>query len=92
MSKKVIIEKNCVRTGRALFSYFVSLSGQLAPEENCPPVRIGIWVKVRVSFRVGGKQTTAPEENFPPVRVRFWLRVSFGVGGLFPSGAVALDF
>ena len=23
------------------------------PEENCPPVTVGVWVKVRVSFRVG---------------------------------------
>ena len=50
-------------------------------EENYLLVRIGVWVKVRVSFRVGGNQTIAPEENCAPVRVRGWLRVSFGVRG-----------
>ena len=27
------------------------VSGQLPPEENCPLVRIGVWVKIRVTFR-----------------------------------------
>ena len=49
--------------------------------DNCPLIRVGIWVKVRVSFRVGGNKTIGPEENRPPVRVRAWLRVSFGAGG-----------
>ena len=53
----------------------------MPPEENCPPVRIGVWVKVRVIFRIGGNQTFAPEEKSPLVRVSFWVRVSFGVGG-----------
>ena len=45
-------------------------------------VKIGVRVKVRASFRVGGNQTIAPEENSPPpVRVRVWVTVSFGVGG-----------
>ena len=55
------------------------VSGQLPPEENCPPVRAGFSVKVRVSFRVGGNQTIAPQINCTLVRVRVW--VSFGVGG-----------
>ena len=29
-------------------------------EENCPPVRVGVWVKVRVSFRVGGQPDNCP--------------------------------
>ena len=29
----------------------------IVPEENCPPVRIRVWVRVRNSFKVGG--------NFP---------------------------
>ena len=27
----------------------------IASEENCPPVRVRVWVKVRVSFRVEGE-------------------------------------
>ena len=50
-------------------------------EENCPPVTVGIWVKIRVSFRVGGNQTIVSEENWHLVRVRVWVMVSFGVGG-----------
>ena len=36
------------------------------PEENCPPVRVGVWVKVRVSFRVGGQPENCPREKLPP--------------------------
>ena len=67
------------------------VSGQLSPKENCPPVRVGVLVKVRVSFRVGGNQTIAPEENCLPASVRSWVRVSFGVGGQFSSGAIVLE-
>ena len=56
-------------------------------EENCPPVRVGVLVKVRVSFRVGGNQTIAPEENCPLVRVRILVRVSFGTAGKFSLGS-----
>ena len=59
----------------------------IAPEENCPPVRFAIWVKV--SFKVGGNQTTASEENSPPARVR--VRVSFGVRGQFSAGVIVLE-
>ena len=61
------------------------------------PVRVGVWVKARVSFRVGGggggNQAIAPEENSPRVRVRVWLRVSFrvGGGGQFSSGTIVLE-
>ena len=63
----------------------------MSPEENCTPVRIGIRVKVRVSFRVGSNQTIAPEENCPTVRVRVWLKVSFWVGGKFPRGQLSYN-
>ena len=36
---------------------------KIAPEENCLPVRVGVWVTVRISFRVGGNQTIALEEH-----------------------------
>ena len=44
----------------------IMVSGQLPPEENCPAVRIGVWVKVKVSFRVGGKPDNCPREKQPP--------------------------
>ena len=37
------------------------VSGQIPPEENCLPVRVGIWAKVRVSFRVGGQPENLPQ-------------------------------
>ena len=53
----------------------------IASEENCSPVRIGVWVKVKVSFRVGGQPNIFPRGKYPPSRVRVWVSVSFGVGG-----------
>ena len=41
----------------------IMVSGQLSPEENCPPVRIRVWVKVKVSFRVGGEPDNCPREK-----------------------------
>ena len=68
------------------------ISGQLPPEENCPPVRVGVLVKARVIFRVGGgNETSVPEENCLLVRVRVWVRASFGAGGQFSSGAIFLE-
>ena len=67
------------------------VSGQLSPEENCPLVRVGVWVKVRVRFRVGGDQTIALDKSCPPVRARVWVRVSFGVGRQFSSRAIILE-
>ena len=60
-------------------------------EGNCPlpPFRIGVWVKVRVNFRVGGQPDNSPKENCPLVRV--WVRVSFSVGRQFSSGAIVLE-
>ena len=51
---------------------FFSVFGQLPPEKNCPPIRVGVWVKVRVWEQLlgfGSNQTIALEENCPPVRV-----------------------
>ena len=73
------IAKNGIRT-------IVSLR-KIAP----PPVRVGVWVKVRVSFRVGGNQKIAPKENGSPVRVRVWFRFSFAVGGQLSSGAIIIE-
>ena len=38
--KKLCIVPECIRT--------------IAPKENCPPVKVRVWVRVMVSFRVGG--------------------------------------
>ena len=57
----------------------------IAPEKNCPPVRFGVSLKFRVSFRVWGQPDNCP-------LVRAWVRVSFGVGeGQFSSGAITLE-
>ena len=70
---------------------FKMVSGQLPPEENSPLVRVGVWVKVRVSFRVGGGQPyNCSRRTFSPVTARVWLRVSFKVGGQFSSGEIVL--
>ena len=66
-----------------------SVSGQLPPEENCPPIRVGIWIKVRVNFRVGGQPHNCFQGKL--VKVRVWVRVSFGFGGQFSSGAIVLE-
>ena len=43
------------------------VSGQLPPEENCLPVRVGVLVKARVIFRVGGGQRdNCPRGKLPP--------------------------
>ena len=58
----------------------------MSPRKIASLVRVGVWVKVKVSFIVGrgGNQTVVLEKNCPSVKVRVWLRVSFGVGGNFP--------
>ena len=45
-----------------------------------PPVRDGVWVKVRVSFRVGGQPDKIAPEESPPGMVRVSFSVSFAVG------------
>ena len=51
-------------------------------EENGSPVRVGVWIKVRISFMVG-------EEGGSNQTIRVW--VSFGVGGQFSAGAIVLE-
>ena len=60
---------------------FLLVYGKLLPEENCPSVRVGVWVKVRVSFGVGGQPDNCPRGKMSPV--------SYGVGGLFSSGQLS---
>ena len=74
-----IIKQICpIRTITKVFS----VSGQLPPEENCPPrLGLGFGSRLGLILGLGSNQTIAPEENYSPVRFRVWVRVSFGVGG-----------
>ena len=59
----------------------------MALKENCSPVRVGVSVKVTVSFRVGKQPDNCSEENCTLVRVRIWVSVNFGtifLGGNCP--------
>ena len=56
-----------------------------------PPVTVGVWVRVRVSFRVGGQSDNCPREKSPPVRVRDGLGLVLGVGGQFSLAAIVLE-
>ena len=40
---------------------YTMVSGQFPAEKSPPPVEIGVWVKVRVSFRVGGQPDNCPQ-------------------------------
>ena len=60
-----------------IFTCFFRVTGQL------PPVIVGVWVKVRVSFRVGGNQTIVPEENCPRLGLGFGLGLVLGLGAIF---------
>ena len=42
------------------------VSRQLPPEENCPPVGVGVWVKVKVSFRDVEQPDNCPREKLSP--------------------------
>ena len=68
------------------------VSRQLPPEENCPPLRAKVSVKVRVSFRVGRQpDIIALKEIAPWLGLKFGLGFSFGVGGQFSLGANFLE-
>ena len=67
------------------------VSGKLTPEENFSLFRVGLWVNVMVSFRVGGQPNSWPQEKCPLVRVRVCVRISFGIGGNFPRGQFSLS-
>ena len=60
------------------------VSGQLPPRKIVRPVRVRVWVKVSVSFRVGGQPDNCPRGKWPPVRVRVIFEV--GGEGNFPRG------
>ena len=49
------------------------------------PVRVGVWVKNMVSFRVGGNQTIAPEE------ICLRLGLGFGLGLVLGLGSMILE-
>ena len=80
--------------GRFCWKYFIvtytiiSASGQLLPEEKCPPVRVGVWVKVRISFRVGGQPDNYPRwKLLPPwLGLEFMLGLVLGWGSFFLGG------
>ena len=53
------------------------------PEENCSPVRVVVWVKVRLSFRVEGNQAITFVGNYPRLVVGFGLGLVLGLGDNF---------
>ena len=68
------------------------VSGQLPPEEYCPPVRVRVWVKVRVIFRVGSNHAIATSKVAPRLGLGFGLELVLGLrGGAFSSGAIVLE-
>ena len=67
--------------------------------DNCPPRKlpppprfgpgVGVWAKVRVSFRVGGQPDNWFRRKFPPplwLGLGFGLGLVLGLGGSFPRG------
>ena len=44
---------------------------------------VGVWVKVRVSFRVGGYQTSATKKIAPRLGLEFRLELILGLGAIF---------
>ena len=62
------------------------VSGKLTPEENFSLFRVGVWVNVMVSFRVGGNQTVGPKKNVPWLGLEFVLGLVLGLGDNFPRG------
>ena len=57
----------------------------IVPEKNCPPVRVEVSVKVRVSFRVGGATRQLPRRKIAPwLGLGFGLWLILGLGGNFP--------
>ena len=70
------------------------VSGQLPPEETCPPVTFAVWIKVRISFIFGlgggGNQAIAPERKIAPLLgLGFGLGLVLALGGNFPRGQLS---
>ena len=60
---------------------------KIAPEENCLPVRVGVWVTVRISFTAGGATRQLPRRNIDPrLGLEVGLGLVLGLGGNFPRG------
>ena len=69
---------------------YTMVSGQFPPEKNSPPVWIGVWVKVRVSFRVGGQPDNCPQGKQPPLLgLGFGLGLVLGLEGNFSRGQLS---
>ena len=68
----------------------------IVPRGKLSPVRVGVWVKARVSFRVGGgggATRQLPQRKIPPgLGLGFGLELVFGLGGgQFSSGTIVLE-
>ena len=63
------------------------MSGQLPAEEDCPPVRLGVSIKVRISFRVEGQIDNCPGAKLPPcLGLGFGLELVLGLEAIFLGG------
>ena len=62
----IIIELNRMKVFQFDYNSHNMVFGQLTPEVNCPPLRVGVWVKVRASVRVGGQPDICPRGKLPP--------------------------
>ena len=51
-----------------------------------PQVRVGVLVKVRVSFRVGGQPDNCPGGKIPPLGFGLGLVLGLGGGAIFLGG------
>ena len=74
----------------------ILVSGKLSPFPPPPPrgklpqVRVGVLVKVRVSFRVGGQPDNCPGGKIPPLGFGLGLVLGLeGGGGNFPRGQLS---
>ena len=49
-----------------LFCFFQGIRTISPPEENCPSVRIGVWAKTKINFRVGRQPDNCPRGKLLP--------------------------